>query len=97
MEISVDGINIISDSTGRLRDVWEETSHQLEKLQANPKCVEEEGKGLAERKAPPFKITFDVNKNERLSQLTNTAGLFTISLLDFPQMCSFSFVYRATL
>jgi phosphoribosylformylglycinamidine synthase len=36
------------------RNVWEETSFQLDKRQANPKCVEEERTGLASRQVPPI-------------------------------------------
>ena len=37
-----------------LRDVWEETSYQLELLQANESCVKQERKILKERKMPPY-------------------------------------------
>lgn len=45
-----------------LRDVWEETSFQLENLQANPECVKEEKEGLKSRKPPQWKLTFDMEK-----------------------------------
>lgn len=42
-----------------LRDSWEETSFELEKLQANPKCVIQEQTALKERLEPPFHIPFE--------------------------------------
>ncbi|WAQ99413.1 PUR4-like protein [Mya arenaria] len=42
-----------------LRDVWEETSFQLELRQANPICVNQEREGLKVRQAPPYRLTFD--------------------------------------
>lgn len=41
-----------------LRNIWEATSFQLERLQCNPKCVEQEEKGLLTRKAPAYHCTF---------------------------------------
>lgn len=38
---------------------WEETSYQLEKLQANADCVTQEWKGLSRRKGATYKVTFD--------------------------------------
>lgn len=45
-----------------LRDVWEETSFQLENHQANPVCVLQEKNGLKLRKTPSWNLTFDVTK-----------------------------------
>lgn len=43
-----------------LRDAWEETSFELEKLQANPVCVQQEMQDLKHRKLrPAWKVTFD--------------------------------------
>lgn len=41
-----------------LRDIWEETSFQLEMRQANPACVTQEQDGLKSRKQPPYRLTF---------------------------------------
>eukprot|EP00747_Dinoflagellata_sp_TGD_P161010 gnl/TRDRNA2_/TRDRNA2_178041_c0_seq2.p1 gnl/TRDRNA2_/TRDRNA2_178041_c0~~gnl/TRDRNA2_/TRDRNA2_178041_c0_seq2.p1 ORF type:complete len:689 (-),score=154.85 gnl/TRDRNA2_/TRDRNA2_178041_c0_seq2:333-2147(-) len=41
-----------------LHDVWEATSFQLERLQCSVPCVEEEEKGLRNRKDPPFSLSF---------------------------------------
>jgi len=42
----------------KLRDIWEATSFELEKLQTNVECVKEEQKGLALREIPNWKLTF---------------------------------------
>ena len=41
-----------------LRGVWEETSYQLERLQRDPACVEEEKKNIYDRKGPSFRLSF---------------------------------------
>ena len=40
-----------------LRDCWESTSFALEKLQANPECVQQEQDGMKSRKAPVLHAT----------------------------------------
>ncbi|HDH05786.1 MAG TPA: phosphoribosylformylglycinamidine synthase, partial [Nitrospirae bacterium] len=42
-----------------LRNIWEETSWQLERLQANPECADEERKYCFDRPGPDFKLSFD--------------------------------------
>ena len=39
-----------------LRDIWEETSHQLDLLQRNPENIREERKNIYDRKGPSFVI-----------------------------------------
>ena len=41
-----------------LRDIWEETSFQLEKRQRNPACVVQEEANLKNRKAPEWKLSY---------------------------------------
>jgi phosphoribosylformylglycinamidine synthase len=41
-----------------LRDIWEETSHQLDLLQRNPESIKEERKNIYDRKGPSFVIPF---------------------------------------
>ncbi|ESP01829.1 hypothetical protein LOTGIDRAFT_172386 [Lottia gigantea] len=50
---------VINEEMTILRDIWEETSFQLERYQTNPGCVETEQEGLKHRKSPPYKLTFD--------------------------------------
>ena len=52
-----DGIALKEDMQ-ELRAVWEETSYQLDRLQANPYCVEEERTVNFDRKGPAYKLTF---------------------------------------
>ncbi|XP_053398667.1 phosphoribosylformylglycinamidine synthase-like isoform X2 [Mercenaria mercenaria] len=59
IEVKVNGTNVLSEMMVVLRDIWEETSFQLELRQANPECVSQEKEGLTSRKQPPYKLTFD--------------------------------------
>lgn len=61
--IAFDGQTVLKNKMAALRDIWEETSFQLEKLQANPSCVHHEQTGLCKRKLPPYKLTFDCNSS----------------------------------
>jgi phosphoribosylformylglycinamidine synthase len=42
-----------------LRQWWEETSHQIERLQMNPQCADEERKNIFDRKGPNYIISFE--------------------------------------
>lgn len=53
-----------------LRDIWEETSFELDKRQANNKCVSSEQVDLKKRTMPKWKITFDPHEVE-LRPLSN--------------------------
>ena len=44
--------------TAQLRDVWEATSFQLERLQTAEECVEAEQAGLAQRTTPRWNVPF---------------------------------------
>jgi len=55
----VNGELVLSNTTAALRDMWEETSFQLEKLQTNPACVANEQKLLQIRHAPLYFVSFD--------------------------------------
>ena len=57
--VKVGGVSALEEKMADLRDVWEATSFQLEKLQTNPQCVVEEEAGLRKRHAPPYKLTFE--------------------------------------
>jgi phosphoribosylformylglycinamidine synthase len=57
-EIDVNGQQAVSGSTAALRDVWEETSFALERLQSAEECVEAEQQGLKHRKAPSWHVPF---------------------------------------
>lgn len=59
MRVCVDGQEVLKEPLPELRALWEDTSFQLERLQANEMCVKQEEEGLAKRTQPYFKLTFD--------------------------------------
>ena len=50
--------SLMTGTVGELRDVWEETSFAIERLQAAEACVDEEQAGLATRVAPSWHLSF---------------------------------------
>ncbi|XP_063791223.1 phosphoribosylformylglycinamidine synthase isoform X2 [Pseudophryne corroboree] len=64
VRVCVNGEEVICEEVGKLRALWEETSFQLERLQANPSCVSQEEAGLSRRRGPDYKLTF--NPSEKL-------------------------------
>ena len=58
ISISVDGHECVKGSTMELRDMWEETSFNLEMLQRLNSCVEAEKEGLKYRTTPQWKLPF---------------------------------------
>ncbi len=50
--------NVLNESMLVLRDIWEETSHQLDLMQRNPENIREERKNIYDRKGPSFVIPF---------------------------------------
>lgn len=59
VSIRVGGKLVLEQRMVDLRDVWEATSFQLERLQSNPQCVKEEEAGLRKRFAPMYKLSFE--------------------------------------
>ena len=49
---------ILDEDMRVLRAIWEETSYQLDRLQANPDCVDEERRVNFDRKGPQYRLTF---------------------------------------
>lgn len=58
VSLSVGGQQQVGGTTPALRDVWEATSFQLERLQAAEENVEAEAAGLAARGAPQWRVPF---------------------------------------
>ncbi|KDO69154.1 hypothetical protein CISIN_1g000572mg [Citrus sinensis] len=58
VEIKVDGLTHLNEKTSLLRDMWEETSFELEKFQRLASCVESEKEGLKSRCEPLWKLSF---------------------------------------
>ena len=49
---------VLDEDMRILRGIWEETSYQLEKLQVNPDCADEEKKAIFDRKGYNFNLSF---------------------------------------
>lgn len=49
---------LLAGTVGGLRDIWEATSFEIERLQAAEACVAEEQAGLASRVAPSWHLSF---------------------------------------
>lgn len=59
VSVSLNGDVVLQDKMTVLRDIWEATSFQLERLQSNKVCVQQEEEGMPSRKAPLYKLSFD--------------------------------------
>jgi len=64
VSISIDGETVLEDDIRALRQVWEATSHQLERLQAHPDRADEEYTQLPDRTRPRFVLTFDPEETD---------------------------------
>ena len=49
---------VLDEEMSLLRQWWEETSYQLERLQMNPDCADEEKRNIADRKGPSYTVPF---------------------------------------
>jgi phosphoribosylformylglycinamidine synthase len=49
---------VLAEKMQELRQVWEETSFQLERLQMNPDCAVEEKQNMYDRKGPQYSMGF---------------------------------------
>ncbi len=58
IKVKAGGRIVLNEDMRALREIWEETSHRLERLQANPKCVLEEKRHIFDRPGPSFNLTF---------------------------------------
>jgi phosphoribosylformylglycinamidine synthase len=58
IEIRMDGRPVLDEDMRVLRDLWEETSHRIERLQANPNCVAAERKAAYDRPGPAYRLSF---------------------------------------
>ncbi len=53
-------LTVLDEDMRVLRDIWEETSHQLDLLQRNPESIREERKTIYDRKGPSFFVPFHI-------------------------------------
>lgn len=58
IRVRVDGEVVVEADMRALREVWEETSHRLDLLQANPACVAEERALAYDRPGPSYRVGF---------------------------------------
>jgi phosphoribosylformylglycinamidine synthase len=56
--IQVNDQPIFRENMCELRAIWEETSYQIERLQANPECAEEEKRVNFDRSGPAYTLKF---------------------------------------
>lgn len=68
----MDGQEVLKEPLPVLRALWEDTSFQLERLQANEICVKQEEEGLGKRTRPHFKLTFDPCEMPEIRHLGKT-------------------------
>lgn len=69
VSVCVDGKEVLKEPLPDLRAMWEDTSFQLERLQANELCVKQEEAGLSKRTQPYFKLSFNPSETPGISQL----------------------------
>lgn len=72
VHVTVNGQEVLSEKVAILRGWWEDTSFQLERLQANPECVAQEEAGLAKRTEPTYTLTFNPQEELPLLQEMGT-------------------------
>lgn len=63
IKISTNTTTLIDMSTLEATKKWERTSYELEKLQMNPECAEEEYQSFDTRTGPKYKLTFNPDAN----------------------------------
>jgi phosphoribosylformylglycinamidine synthase len=51
-------VAVLEEDMRELRQIWEETSYQLECLQCDPECAEEEKRSIYDRKGPQYHLSF---------------------------------------
>ncbi len=58
IQIRVNGKTVLDADMRKLRETWEETSYQLERLQVNSDCADQEKKNCYDRKGPAYNLSF---------------------------------------
>jgi phosphoribosylformylglycinamidine synthase len=58
VRVQLNGQDVVHEDMTALRDLWEETSFQLDRLQANTDFVEQESTGLKDRTGPVFELSY---------------------------------------
>ena len=60
IRVAVGDLTVLDESMLELRDLWEETSYRLDRLQADPDHVDRERSGLRDRSGPTFSVPYEV-------------------------------------
>jgi phosphoribosylformylglycinamidine synthase len=58
IQIRINGETVLDEDMRKLRATWEETSYQLERLQTNSDCADQEKKNCYDRKGPAYTLSF---------------------------------------
>jgi len=58
IQLNYNGEKVLDEEMIVLRGWWEETSYQLERLQINPSCAEQEKNNIYDRKGPCYHLSF---------------------------------------
>ncbi|CAJ0578821.1 unnamed protein product, partial [Mesorhabditis spiculigera] len=59
VQICFNAETVVEQALADLREIWEETSDQLNQLQSNPECIEEEKQGRRDVRQWSYKADFD--------------------------------------
>lgn len=73
--------DVLHEPVSRIRNMWEETSNQLELLQTNPECVLEQKRWLREAINPIYKADFvyaNTKIDFRVQRMFSTSNTFEL-------------------
>ncbi|KAM7453798.1 hypothetical protein BLSTO_05448 [Blastocystis sp. subtype 1] len=59
LHLPLSDVAVLDEDEKALHDLWEATSFELDKLQSNPACAEQEQEGLKRRHKPAWKLTYE--------------------------------------
>ncbi len=59
IEVTYNNELVLQEDMYVLRQVWEETSYQIERLQINPECADQEKSNIFNRTGPSYHLSFD--------------------------------------
>ena len=78
-------VALLPGTVGELRNIWEQTSFAIERLQAAEACVDEEQAGLAMRVAPSWHLSFTPTPTppEKLAAADKVATCHTLGFACF--------------
>lgn len=77
--VKCDNFTLVETSTLEATKNWERTSYELEKLQMNPECAEEEFQSYATRTGPKYQLTF--NPDDALKLLKTISSPWKVAVI----------------